>query len=215
MEAHQDFAHVGPETLAGRFLRKFRQPVMVSEELIAGRPQRLQIINQYYTAFRGDDGAPHIVQDACPHRQTRLSLGWVEDNCIRCFYHVWKFDGDGQCVDQPAENDSLKDKVQISSYPTRDYLGFVFAYLGDGEAPEFPLFPEIDLEKDTIRYNRHPVPCNYFQRIENDLDEVHVHFVHRVSSEEVGLDQLPEISVSETDYGVLRTGRRSDQGNNV
>ena len=47
MEAHQNFAYVGPETLAGRFLRTFWQPVMVSDELIAGRPQRLQILNQF------------------------------------------------------------------------------------------------------------------------------------------------------------------------
>ena len=93
MEAHQNFAYVGPETLAGRFLRTFWQPVMVSDELIAGRPQRLQILNQFYTAYRGEGGTPHIVQDACPHRQPRLSLGWIEDDCIRCFYHGWKYDG--------------------------------------------------------------------------------------------------------------------------
>ena len=142
----------------------------------------------------------------------RRSAPW---KCIRCFYHGWKYDGEGRCVEQPAENDSFKHKVRIQAYRARDYLGFVFAYLGEDAAPEFPLFPEIDLEKDTVHYNRHPVPCNYFQRIENDLDEVHLHFVHRVSTDEVGLDQLPEISVTETDYGILRTGRRSDEVNNV
>ena len=29
----------------------------------------------------------------CPHRRTSLSLGWVEGDAIRCFYHGWKFDG--------------------------------------------------------------------------------------------------------------------------
>lgn len=215
MEPFQDFAHTGPGTLAGQFIRHFWQPVMVSEDLEPMRPQRILVLGQYFTAYRGEDGAPHLVQDACPHRQTRLSLGWVEGDCIRCFYHGWKFDGDGACVEQPAENASFKDKVRINGYPVCDYLGFVFAYLGGGDAPEFPLFPEVDEAADTITYNCHPVPCNYFQRVENDLDEVHLHFVHRVSTNEIGLSQLPEIDVSESDYGILRKGRRSDDGNNV
>jgi 5,5'-dehydrodivanillate O-demethylase len=215
MEPFQDFAHTGPGTLAGQFIRNFWQPVMVSEDLEPMRPQRIQVLGQYFTAYRGEDGAPHLVQDACAHRQTRLSLGWVEDDCIRCFYHGWKFDGVGACVEQPAEHESFKDKVRIEGYPVRDYLGFVFAYLGVGEAPEFPLFPEVDETADTVTYNCHPVPCNYFQRVENDLDEVHLHFVHRVSTDEIGLNQLPEIDVSESDYGILRKGRRADDGNNV
>ena len=215
MEAYQDFAHIGPGTLAGKFLRGFWQPVMVSEDLEPMRPQRIMVIGEYFTAYRSEDGTPHMVQDACAHRQTRLSLGWVEGDCIRCFYHGWMYDGDGNCVEQPAENDSFKDKVRIHGYPVRDYLGFVFAYLGGGEAPEFPLFPEIDEEADTVTYNCHPVPCNYFQRVENDLDEVHLHFVHRVSAEEAGINQLPEIDVEESDYGILRKGKRSDDGHNV
>ncbi|NQV55872.1 MAG: Rieske 2Fe-2S domain-containing protein [Rhodospirillales bacterium] len=215
MQPFEDFAHIGAGTLAGRFIRNFWQPVMISEDLGAGQPKRIQVLGEFFTAYRGEGGAPHIVQDACPHRQTRLSLGWVEGDCVRCFYHGWMFDGEGNCTEQPAEKDSFKDKVKIQGHPARDYLGFVFAYLGDGDTPEFPLFPEIDETKDTVTYNQHPVPCNYFQRVENDLDEVHIHFVHRVSADEAGLDQLPEIEVSEADYGILRTGKRSDDGNNV
>jgi len=214
-EENRLLTEVGPGALAGRFLRRYWHPVMVSADLIAGRPRRLQILNAHYTAYRGEDGVPRIVQDSCPHRQTRLSLGWVEGSDIRCFYHGWKFAADGRCVEQPAEKSAFGDKVRIRSYPARDYLGFVFAYLGEDEAPPFPLFPEIDLAADTAYFNRHPVPCNFFQRIENDLDEVHVHFVHRVSTAEVGLAELPDIDVAETPYGIVRTGERSDAGNNV
>ena len=216
MERYQDYAHNGPDTLGGRFLRRFWQPVMLGDELEPGRPRRLQIFNQHYTAFRGEGGAAHIVQDICPHRSTRLSLGWVEGECVRCFYHGWTFDGtSGRCTDMPAENENFRDKVSIRAYPTREYLGFVFAYLGEGEAPEFPLYPEIDLGHDRVLYNAHPVPCNFFQRIENDLDELHLHFVHRVSTEEVGLVEIPEIDVTETDYGIRRIGHRKEDGHNV
>ncbi|HKT19972.1 MAG TPA: Rieske 2Fe-2S domain-containing protein [Stellaceae bacterium] len=215
MEAHEDFVHVGPGSLAGKLLRRFWQPVLVGDELEIGRPKRIQVLNEYFTAYRGADGVARIVQDACPHRQTRLFLGWVEGDCIRCFYHGWKFGPDGRCVEQPAESEAFRHKVAIRAYPTREYLGLVFAYLGEGAAPDFPVMPEIDIERDTVLYNRHPVPCNYFQRIENDMDELHLHFVHKVSTDEIGLIEFPDIDVTETDYGILRRGLRKENGHNV
>ncbi len=212
----RDYAHVGPGTLAGRLLRSFWQPVMKGDALEVGRPKRLQILNEYFTAYRGEDGKAYVMQDQCPHRKTRLSLGWVEGDAIRCFYHGWKFDGTGQCIHQPAEPEAFKQKIKIKSYPVREYLGLVFVYFGEAATPpEFPLYPEVNLEKDTVFCSAHPVPCNFYQRLENDLDEVHLHFVHRVSTDHIGLDQLPEIAVEESDYGILRKGHRVNSDNNV
>ena len=59
------------------------------------------------------------------------------------------------------------------------------------------------------------MPCNHFQRIENDLDELHVHFVHSATIGPLGLDELPEIRVTETDYGIRREGIRSGSGLNI
>src|SRR5580700_7667464 len=65
----------------------------------------------------------------------------IEDDAIRCVYHGWKFDSCGQCVDQPAEEVSFARKVQLRTYPTREYLGLIFGYFGPGEPPPFPHFP--------------------------------------------------------------------------
>jgi 5,5'-dehydrodivanillate O-demethylase len=218
MAANQDYtdvAHIGPGTLAGTFIRRFWQPIARSMDLLPGRPQRVELLGEWWTVYRGETGQAHVVADRCPHRQTALSLGWVEGERIRCFYHGWMFDGaTGQCVDQPAEKDNFKDKVTIRACPTREYLGLVFAYFGEGPAPEFPLFPEIEEAQGTLSVTRHIVPCNYFQRVENDLDETHVHFVHRVSTDSYGLNELPEIDVEESDYGILRRGGRRGGGAN-
>jgi len=212
---YSDFAHIGPGTLAGRFIRHFWQPVYVGADLKPGRPVRIQILGEYFTLFRGDSGTPYVLEDRCPHRQTSLALGWVEGDCIRCFYHGWKFDGHGQCTEQPAEKASFAAKVKARAYPTQEYLGLIFAYLGEGEAPPLPRFPELDDVEGVLVANRHPVPCNYFQRIENDLDETHVHFVHRVSTDSYGLNELPDIDCAETDYGILRVGARQGSGANL
>ncbi|HVA11717.1 MAG TPA: Rieske 2Fe-2S domain-containing protein [Stellaceae bacterium] len=212
---YSDFAHIGPGTLAGRFLRHFWQPIYIGSELAPGRPVRVQLLGEYFTLYRGDSGAPFVLEDRCPHRQTSLALGSVEGDCIRCFYHGWKFDGAGACQEQPAEKAGFAAKVQARAYPTREYLGLIFAYFGEGEAPALPRFPEMEEAEGVLVASRHPVPCNYFQRIENDLDETHVHFVHRVSTDSYGLSELPEIDVTETDYGILRIGARSGGGANA
>jgi 5,5'-dehydrodivanillate O-demethylase oxygenase subunit len=210
-----DFAHIGPDTLAGRYLRRFWQPVYLSRDLKPGHPVRILQFGEHFTLYRGASGAPFLVEDRCPHRQTSLSLGSIEGDAIRCFYHGWLFDGEGQCREQPAEKASFAAKVRCAAYPARDYLGLVFAYLGPGEPPDFPRFPELEEAEGTPVANKHFVPCNYFQRIENDLDETHIHFVHRTSTEGYGLDELPEITVTETEYGILREGARSGRGANA
>jgi hypothetical protein len=79
----EDFAHIGPSTLAGRFLRRFWQPIFVASDLIKGRPVRVEALGEFFTLYRGESGQVHLVQDRCPHRQTSLSLGWVV-GCCQC-----------------------------------------------------------------------------------------------------------------------------------
>ena len=216
MQTH-DFARVGPESLAGRYLRRFWHPVYLSGELVAGRPVRLKLMGEHFTLYRGESGRAFMLDDRCPHRQTALFLGWVEQDEIRCFYHGWKFQGaSGQCTEQPAESAAYAARVKVRSYAVREYLGLVFAWLGEGEPPEFPLFPELEdtTGEGVLVVNRYPVPCNYFLRFENDLDEVHVHFVHAVSTKKVGFNEMPDMQAEETEYGIRREGVRKGGGGN-
>src|SRR3954464_8110015 len=125
---YTDFAHVGPGTLAGRFMRRFWHPVFRSEDLPMGRAKPIKVMGEEFTLYRGEGGVPHLVDFRCAHRGTQLSTGWVEGDAIRCFYHGWMYDGGGQCVEQPAEPQPFCEKVRIGSYPVRDYLGLIFAY---------------------------------------------------------------------------------------
>ena len=206
-----DLVHTGPETPAGRFIRRFWQPVYVSADLQPGWAKRIQILNEHFTLYRGDGGEAHLVQDRCPHRNTQLAIGWIEGDAIRCFYHGWKFAHDGACLEMPCERESFARKVRIRAYPVREYLGLIFAYLGEDEAPPFPRYPEVEEDNGHPLWNaKWDLPHNYFQRMENDLDEAHVHFVHKTSADlTTELDVLPEFDAEETDYGILRIGRRN------
>src|SRR5262249_43556868 len=128
---YTDYVHTGPGTLAGRYLRRFWHPVYLARDLAPGHARPLRIMSEDFTLFRGGGGTPHLWAFRCAHRGTQLSTGWVEGDCIRCFYHGWKYDGSGQCVEQPAEDAGFAQKVKIKSYPCEEYLGLIFAYLGD------------------------------------------------------------------------------------
>ena len=204
---HLDFIRTGPKTLAGKYLRMFWQPVFCSHELAAGRAVPIRILGEDLTLYRGESGTPHVIGFRCAHRKTQLSIGWIEGDCLRCFYHGWKYDGSGQCVEQPAEPKPFAEKVRIPGYPVQEYLGLIFVYLGKGEAPPLPHYPKLESagqSLDTVRLDR---ICNYFNNIDNSLDNAHVRFVHG-RHRETARDEIvkgdPMISVAESEWGVKR-----------
>ncbi len=195
-----DCSMTGPGTLAGRFLRRFWQPVTKIDDIGIGQTRPLRIMSEDFTLYRGASGKCFVIAPRCAHRGSQLSTGWVEGDDIRCRYHGWKFTGAGQCVEQPAERErQFCDKVKIAHYPTVDYKGLVFAYLGDGEPPVFPIFPELEGDGvlETISYRRN---CNLTNVLDNQLDEAHFPFAHRRGSD--GFGEMPTIRVKRTEYGV-------------
>lgn len=210
IRAEEDYAHIGPGTLAGRYLRSFWQPVMRGCDLEVGWAKPLRILGEDFTIYRGESGKPHIIDFRCAHRGTQLSTGWVEGDCVRCFYHGWKYDETGQCVEQPCEREGLASRVRIGGYPAREYHGLIFGYLGEGEPPEFPAIPPFDRPGLYYHVDTFTRGCNYFQILENHTDDTHLSFVHRDSAfGDIGLADIPKIEVEETEYGILRHGIRS------
>ncbi|MBM2809431.1 MAG: hypothetical protein HW416_190 [Chloroflexi bacterium] len=193
-----DFTHTGPGALAGRYLRTFWQPVFVAADLPAGRSVPIRIMDEQLTLYRGETGTAHLVAFRCAHRGTQLSTGWVEGDDLRCFYHGWKYDATGQCIEQPAEPEPFCGRISIRAFPTEEYIGLIFAYLGEGQPPLLPRYPEFEDSDSALEAGRADWPCNFFQRNENTPDLTHVAFVHRQSS-----PAIPRMeSATETDFGI-------------
>jgi 5,5'-dehydrodivanillate O-demethylase oxygenase subunit len=210
-EDYTDFEHTGPGTLAGRYMRTFWHPIYRAEDLAPGESMPIQIMSERFTLYRGEGGAPHLVAFRCAHRGTQLSTGWVEEDCIRCLYHGWKYDGNGQCVEQPGEDAAFASKVRIRSYPLHEYLGLIWAYLGEGEAPPLRRYP--DLEKPGVLLTQRPErwPCNYYNRLDNDADAAHVRFTHQESTTRAGTVHRyddREVTAQITEYGVVTISNR-------
>src|SRR5579864_3407212 len=183
VEQIDDFVHTGPGTPAGRYLRRYWQPIYVAEKLPKGKIVPIRILGEDLALYRGESGKPHLMTNECPHRLTRLHIGWIEGETVRCRYHGWRFDESGQCVEQPAEPKPFCERVRkLASYPTHEAHGLIFAYFGEGEPPAFRAPPGLEDGARagwTVSASAEMIPCNYFQSAENIMDDVHVNFAHR------------------------------------
>lgn len=211
-----DFVHTGPNTVGGRYLRRFWQPVYLSRQLRSGQAVPIRILGEDFTLYRGESGTAHLVGPRCPHRRTLLSTGWVEEDSIRCVYHGWKFDPQGKCMEQPAEPMPFCHKVYLESYPTEEHLGLIFGYFGEAAQaengmptgptpPPLPRWPELEDASSITTMER--IPCNYFQSAENIVDDCHVRFAHRGThlsgSARAGIPT--KIRAEETSFGLTIT----------
>jgi 5,5'-dehydrodivanillate O-demethylase oxygenase subunit len=208
-ENYIDLYRTEPSTLAGRYLRSFWQPVYRAKDLPVGDAVPLRIMSEDFTLYRGETGTPHVIAFRCAHRGTQLSAGWVDGDCLRCFYHGWKYDSTGQCVEQPGEDAAFKSKIKIRGYPTEEYLGLIFAYLGDGVAPPFSRYSDLDAGGVVDVLLSEEWPCNYFNRLDNLGDPVHVPFTHKESRSRIGIDVVvPEALIAEENEVGIKLTRK-------
>ena len=203
--------HTGPGTLGGRYLRRHWQPVFHGADLPAGEATPLRVMGEDFVLYRGQSGAAALLEARCPHRAAQLSAGWIEGDALRCFYHGWKFGPDGRCLEQPAEDSSFCEKVAIRSYPTREYLGLIFAFLGEEPVSEFPLYPEFEHSDGFVEVDSYYRACNYFQNLENALDMSHVQFVHSDNEASfAGIGRGLRLDADESVWGVTYKYTRPD-----
>jgi 5,5'-dehydrodivanillate O-demethylase len=209
-----DLEAVGPGTPAGRYLRRFWHPVLRASDMRPRTARPIEVLSEKFTLYRGEGGDFHLTQFRCPHRGAQLSLGWVEGDDIRCRYHGWRFDRTGQCLEQPNVEMSNADRVKLRKYPTREYLGLVFAFLGEGEPPAFVQYPDLDRPGVVITDATEVIPCNFWNRLDNDIN--HIPWVHRATALRKGRNDfiIPRgETVEETPYGWKSTRFAKGQAN--
>ncbi len=233
-EENELLTRTDPGTPAGNYFRRFWVPALLPAELPSPDcpPVRVRLMGEDLVAFRDTDGKVGLVDEACPHRRASLFLGRNEECGLRCVYHGWKFDVNGTCTDMPNEPDEYRfqNRVRITAYPTREYGGMIWAYLGDPE--QMPELPKLEWARvpDSHRYvSKRLQENNYLQAIEGGIDSSHSNFLHasvdafRLTDEYLEkvknsnnlrakyhiLDKAPVFSVKKTDYGLIIAVRRN------
>ena len=224
-----DLLRVGPGTPMGNFMRRYWLPAALSSEVQAdGAPVRIMILGEKLIAFRDSAGRVGILDHRCPHRCASLFMGRNEENGIRCVYHGWKFDVDGNCVDMPNEPPERRfnQRIKHLSYPTHEQGGVVWVYMGPPEhKPEkVPQFEWVVAPEGHQYVAKWLQRTNWAQGMEGEIDTSHISFLHSMKEvynpdalvaqspsvlENAKLDGAPRLSLIETDYGFCYGSRRT------
>ena len=183
----EEITHVGPGTPAGEWLRRFWHPVFVSDE-VKDLPVAIRILGEDLVLFRDGSGQVGLLELHCSHRGTSLEFAQIEERGIRCCYHAWLYDVDGKLLETPGEpaESTLKNRLYHGAYPTLEYKGLIFAYMGPPEKqPPFPIYDVFNLPGyKSVAGFQHFVPCNWLQTKENAMDPFHVLHLHNLPGNE-------------------------------
>ncbi|MBC7727071.1 MAG: Rieske 2Fe-2S domain-containing protein, partial [Microbacteriaceae bacterium] len=161
----------------GKFMREYWIPAAKSSEIANdGTPMRLQLLGEKLVAFRDSSGRAGVMDHQCPHRCASLVLGRNEENGLRCIYHGWKFDVDGNCIDMPSvpASQDFKEKVKAKAYKTADRNGILWVYMGERkDPPPLPMVEATLLEEKDVDISFMMRSCNWMQALEGDIDTSH------------------------------------------
>ncbi len=218
-EDNQLITQVGPGTPMGELFRRYWLPAMLSEELPEPdcAPVKLRLLGEDLIAFRTTSGQVGVIDTWCPHRNANLYWGRNEEEGLRCVYHGWKFNTEGQCVDMPNEPPTSRfaEKIRITSYQAEDRGGVIWIHMGPKElAPQIPDMEWTRLPASHRSVSKRIQACNYLQNLEGEVDSSHAAFLHGAVGPQGMLpyngndDRHPVFSILETDFGLAISARR-------
>jgi phenylpropionate dioxygenase-like ring-hydroxylating dioxygenase large terminal subunit len=142
----------------------------------------VRLLGEDLVAFRDTNGRVGLLEEKCAHRRTSLFYGRNEECGLRCIYHGWKYDVDGNIVDTPAEpaQSMMKHHIKQPSYPCHEVNGMVYAYMGPRDKmPLVPDLPWFTLPAEHVRVGAPVInECNWLQTQEGNIDSTHTPFLH-------------------------------------
>lgn len=205
----------------GQLMRRHWVPICLQEEVpeADGTPVKARILGEDLVVFRDTDGRVGVLDEYCPHRRASLVFGRNEEGGLRCLYHGWKMDVAGnvlEMVSEPASS-GFADKVKHKAYPTKEWGGFVWAWMGpQDQMPEFVPPRWAPTAEARVSIAKVVLPCNWAQILEGAIDSAHSSSLHssdmvpaRVHGAEAteknwlrpSTDKAPRMQVQRGDYG--------------
>ena len=167
----------------GGIMRRHWLPVCMSEEVAArdGAPVRSRLLGENLVAFRDSDGRLGVLSEYCLHRRASLAFGRNEACGLRCLYHGWKFDVEGNVIDTPSEAPGAAERLgkKTKAYPVREAGGFAWIWMGppqemcEFEPPAWA--PQPDIKYAIVKMW---AQCNWAQVLEGSIDSAHSSTLH-------------------------------------
>ena len=208
--------HERVEELLERGLRNLWYPIAPSWK-IGANPLGVTRLGERIVIWRDDSGAVHALEDRCPHRGARLSLGWNLGDRLACWYHGVEIGADGTVLDVPAvESCPLVGQTAVRRYHCREMRGAVFAWFGDAlheEPGELELPEQLTDDRYATRLCTAVWQCNYRYAVDNVMDPMHGAYLHARSHSMARGDRRARMRIVPTPKG-LRCEKEDQRGVN-
>ncbi|MEV0111009.1 aromatic ring-hydroxylating dioxygenase subunit alpha [Nocardia sp. NPDC050799] len=225
-EQNELLTRTGPGTPMGDLFRRYWIPALLADEVAEPDcdPVRVSLLGEQLIAFRDTQGRLGLIDEFCSHRTASLFFGRNEECGLRCAYHGWKYDVDGNCVDMPSEPEGTKmrEKIKQRAYKAVAAGGVIWAYMGPADKePPLPDLEWMSLRPAQRFISKRRQFSNYLQAMEGGIDSSHVSFAHRYNLDNDPLhsgtegnkylkaDTRPKFEVAESDGGLLIGARRN------
>jgi vanillate monooxygenase len=166
--------------------------VACTPDEIASKPLGRMICSERIVFYRGPEGKVAAVEDFCPHRGARLSLGSVCEGQLVCGYHGLVMGCDGKTVSMPGQR--IKGFPAIRSYPVVERYGFIWVWPGDASQADPANIHHLHWANDPqwgYGGGMYHIACDYRLMIDNLMDLTHETYVHATSIGQKEIDETP------------------------
>ena len=220
-EENELLCRVEGQAPMGQIMRRHWIAACLSEEVGEpdGTPVKVRLLGEDLVVFRDSKGRLGVLDEYCSHRRASLLFARNEECGLRCLYHGWKFDVEGNIVEMASEppGSTIPGRIKHKAYPVREWGGFVWTYMGPAEAmrefepPAFAPTPDARVSATKVRVN-----CNWAQILEGQIDSAHSSSLHssdmvpaQVEGAEAtesnwlrpSTDKAPRFQIERTSYG--------------
>ena len=157
--------------------------ILESAELKRNKPLRIKRLNQQLALWRDETAKVCCIADKCCHRGVSLACGKIIDGKLECPFHGFIYDKAGKVRVIPAngKNAAVPESMKVRSYTTFEAYGLIWLWWGDDDKIAGDPFFFTELENFTWSGYRDHWNVHYSRAIENQLDVVHVPFVHKTT----------------------------------
>ena len=154
--------------------------ILESSELKTHKPLKIKRLNQQLALWRDKSGMVCCISDQCCHRGASLSCGKLVNGNLECPFHGFIFDQAGKVQLIPANGQvkSVPETMKVKSYSTFESYGLIWIWWGHEEKKTSEPFFFNELADFSYSSLRDHWKVHYSRAIENQLDVVHLPFVH-------------------------------------
>jgi phenylpropionate dioxygenase-like ring-hydroxylating dioxygenase large terminal subunit len=184
-------------------------PIASSDAVKEGSLVPARLLEIDLVAWR-TGGQIQVAHDRCVHRGSRLSLGKVENDHLKCPYHGWEYGEGGVCKHIPAHpNQEPPAKARLTTCKVQEKYGLIWVCLGEPEQ-DLPDFPEENLPdfKKVLAGPYGPVNACATRVVENFLDVAHFPFIHEGILGDEDQPEIPEYQVETGNDGITAANIR-------